>query len=113
MSSPFGASSEPSGLPRRGESINRLCRALADPAQCSEFLRSEDAFCLRMGLDKLTRHAIRDRDYLCLIDLGGHVAQLDRLAALSGLTTLQAIEKRTGVMASTLFGHGWGAGSDP
>ena len=101
--------SESSGLPRRGESINRLCRALADPVQRREFLLGEDAFCLRMGLDKICRQAVRDRDYLRLIDLGGHVAQLDKLAALSGLNTLQAIEKRTGVSATTLFGQGWGS----
>ena len=95
-----------SGLPMRGESINRLCRALADPVQRREFLLGENAFCLRMGLDKISRQAVRDRDYLRLIDLGGHVAQLDKLAALSGLTTLQAIEKRTGVSAATLFGRG-------
>lgn len=100
-----------SGLPRHGESINRLCRVLADPVQRREFLLAEDAFCLRMGLDKTARQAIRDRDYLRLIDLGGHVAQLDRLAALSGMNTLQAMEKTTGVRASTLFGQGWG--SDP
>jgi len=103
--------SESSGLPRRGESINRLCRALTDPIQRRDFLLSEDAFCLRMGLDKMTRQAVRDRDYLRLIDLGGHVAQLDKLAALSGLTTLQAIEKRTGISAASVFGQGWGAES--
>ncbi len=98
-----------SGLHTRGESINRLCRALADPVQRREFLLGENAFCLRMGLDKISRQAVRDRDYLRLIDLGGHVAQLDKLAALSGLTTLQAIEKRTGVSAATLFGQAWSA----
>src|SRR5262249_20748396 len=108
-----GMSSFPIGMPmgmcRRGESINRLCRALADPVQRREFLRDEDAFCLRMGLDRTSRHAIRDRDYLRLIDLGGHVAQLDLLAALSGMNTLEALQKLSGVPASNLFGQGWGS----
>jgi hypothetical protein len=97
--------SESSGLPRRGESINRLCRALADPAERREFHRSEDAFCLRFGLDGTARRAIKDRDYLQLIELGAHVAQLDQLAALSGLSTLEAIERSVGICASALLGE--------
>ena len=103
-----GMAAEVSGLsgpPRRGKSINRLCRALADPAQRREFLLSEDAFCLRMGLDRTAREAVKNRDYLRLIDLGAHVGQLDHLAALSGLNTLQAIEQQTGVSVSSLLGE--------
>jgi len=91
------------GLPRRGELINKLCHALTEPDERRQFYLNEDAFCLRFGLDKSARQAIRDRDYLRLIDLGGHVAQLDKLAALSGLNTLQAIRMRRGASASTLL----------
>jgi protocatechuate 4,5-dioxygenase, alpha chain len=97
--------SQSSGLPRRGESINRLCRALADPAERREFQRSEAVFCLRFGLDVTARRAIKERDYLRLIELGAHVAQLDHLAALSGLNTLQAIERSIGISASALLGE--------
>jgi protocatechuate 4,5-dioxygenase alpha chain len=93
------------GLPRRGELINQLCGALADPAERRDFYLNEDAFCLRFGLDRTARLAVKDRDYLRLIDLGGHVAKLDQLAALSGLSTLEAIRMRTGVSASALFGE--------
>lgn len=81
----------------RGESINRLCRSLEDPAERLRFDVNEDAYCLRFGLNKDERQAIRDRDFLTLIDLGGHVLQLDKLAALSGVNTIAAIEKRTDV----------------
>ena len=89
-----------SGVPKSGESINRLCRALTDPSERRAFYLNEDMFCLRFGLDRTARQAIKDRDYLTLIDLGAHVAQLDHLAALSGLNTLQAIRLRSGVSAS-------------
>ena len=94
------------GLPRHGAAINRLCSALADPAERRQFWLNENAFCLRFGLDRTAREAIRDRDYARLIDLGGHVAQLDHLAALSGLTTLQAVQMRAG----ELFAPGSGPG---
>jgi len=93
------------GLPRHGDSINQLCRALADPAGRRDFYLNEDAFCLRFGLDRTARQAVKDRDYLRLIDLGAHVAQLDHLAAISGLSTLAAIRMRTGVSAYALFGE--------
>jgi hypothetical protein len=93
-----------SGLRRCGESINRLCRALTDPNERGAFDLSEDAFCLRFGLDQTARQAIKDRDYLRLIDLGAHVAALDHLAALSGLNTLQALRMGRGGSASLLLG---------
>jgi hypothetical protein len=91
-------------LPKCGESIDQLCRALADPRERREFYLNEDAVCLRYGLDRTARQAVKYRDYLRLIQLGAHVAQLDQLASLSGLTTLQAMKKRGGVLASLLLG---------
>jgi protocatechuate 4,5-dioxygenase, alpha chain len=88
----------------RGESINRLCRSLESPEERSRFYANEDAYCLRFGLRKDEREAIKDRDYLTLIDLGGHVAHLDKLAALTGLNTVEAIRLRTGVSIDALIG---------
>lgn len=87
----------------RGESINRLCHSLEDPTERSRFEANEDAYCIRFGLRKDERQAVRDRDFLTLIDLGGHVAELDKLAALSGVNTVEAIRKRTGVSIDALI----------
>src|SRR5262249_49666080 len=103
-----------SGEPlEQGESINRLCRALADATQQRAFYLNEDAFCLRFGLHRTARHAINDRDYLRLFHLGGHLAPLDNLAALSGLTAAEAIRKRSGLSQSDLLQSGVLQPADP
>ena len=38
--------------------------------------------------------AVEDRDFATLIEMGAHVAELDGLAALSGLSTLEALRLR-------------------
>lgn len=87
-----------------GESINRLCSSLDDPDEQRRFYVNEDAYCLRFGLNKDERQAIKDRDFLTLIDLGGHVLHLDKLAALAGMSTIEAIRQRTGVSIDALIG---------
>lgn len=87
----------------RGNAINRLCESLANPPDRRAFLENEDAYCLRFGLDKSQRRAVKDRNFLALIDAGGHVLYLDNLASLSGVDTFTAIRKRTGLPASAIM----------
>jgi protocatechuate 4,5-dioxygenase, alpha chain len=89
---------------RRGSAINLFCGTLDDPSSAREFLANEAAYCLRFGLDRAAQQAVRDRDFLALIHYGGHVGQLDKLAALSGLSTLTAIRKRRGLVLDVLLG---------
>ena len=87
----------------RSAAINRLCGTLDDPANARIFLGTEAAYCLQFGLDRNARRAVRDRDFIALIQHGGQVAQLDKLAALSGLTTLAAIRMRRGMAFDELL----------
>ena len=68
--------------PVRRDAINRLCVSLDDPVGRGEFGLNEDAYCLRFGLDKDERQAVKDRDLVRLIELGGYVVHLNKLAAL-------------------------------
>jgi protocatechuate 4,5-dioxygenase alpha chain len=86
---------------RRGAAINQLCSSIADPHARREFSVNEDAYCLCFGLNRDERQAVKDRDYVMLVRMGAQVAHLDILAALSGLTALEAIRKRSGVSASS------------
>jgi hypothetical protein len=78
----------------RGQIINRLCRSLQDLHARRVFYSNEAAYCLAYGLDREERQAVQDRDFVTLIQLGAHVRELDSLAALSGLNTVQAIRMR-------------------
>jgi len=87
----------------RGARINRMCATLASPEARREFYFGEAAYCLRFGLNRQEREAVEDRDFVTLIGLGAHVRELDKLAALSGLNTLEAIRKRRGDSKAQLF----------
>jgi protocatechuate 4,5-dioxygenase alpha chain len=89
------AAAVPGSRPLGGQSINQLCRTLADPQGRRQFLLDEEACCLRFGLDKEARQAVRNRDFVRLIQLGAHVIHLNELAALAGLSTLEAIRMCT------------------
>jgi protocatechuate 4,5-dioxygenase alpha chain len=78
----------------RGRIINRFCVSLREPNAQRIFSCNEGAYCLEFGLNREERQAVKDRDFETLVDMGGFVPELDSLAALSGLTTLQAIRMR-------------------
>jgi hypothetical protein len=81
----------------RGQYINRLCASLRHAHARQRFYFSEDEYCLEFGLDREERQAVKDRDFATLVTLGAHVVELDALAALSGLSTLEAIRLRRGL----------------
>lgn len=83
--------------PARGQIIDRLCASLRDTVIRRRFYSNEEAYCLLFGLNREERQAIKDRDFVTLIEMGAHVAELDALAALSGLSTLEALRLRRGL----------------
>ncbi len=89
----------------RGRAINGLCSSLDNAAERERFRANEEEYCLQFGLDKRERQAVRERDYLTLVDLGAHVVHLNKLAALSGVSTVEAIKQQTGLSIDTLIGR--------
>jgi len=81
----------------RGQIINRLCASLRDPDARRRFCFNEEAYCLLFGLNREERQAVEDRDFATLIEMGAHVGELDALAALSGLNTLEALRLLCGL----------------
>jgi protocatechuate 4,5-dioxygenase, alpha chain len=89
----------------RGRAINSLCSSLGNAAERERFRANEEEYCLAFGLHKHERQAVRDRDFLTLVELGAHVVHLEKLAALSGLSTVEAIRQRTGLSIDALIGE--------
>ena len=54
----------------RGLRINRLCASLSEGGARQAFKRSENAYCLRFGLNREERGALMGRDFVRLIGLG-------------------------------------------
>jgi len=81
---------------RRGYALNKMCYSFNDAANRAAFLRDEDAYCARYGLDAQQREAVRQRNVLQLIAAGGNVYYLAKLAGIFGLDVQDLGAQQTG-----------------
>jgi len=65
---------------RRGYALNKMCYTFNAKANRDEFVRDEVAYCKKFGLDDAQIKAITTRDVLGLIQVGGGVYFLGKLA---------------------------------
>lgn len=81
---------------RKGYALNRMCYSFNDAANRAEFLRDEDAYCRRFGLNEAQRAAIRRRNVLELIAAGGNVYYLAKFAGIFRLDVQDIGAQQTG-----------------
>jgi protocatechuate 4,5-dioxygenase alpha chain len=67
---------------RTGYALNKMFMSFNDAASRAEFLRDEDAYCSRYGLDEHLCDAIRRRDMLTLVAAGGNAYYLAKFAGV-------------------------------
>ena len=67
---------------QRGYALNKMSYSFNEAANRAAFLADEDAYCARFGLDAGQREAVRRRDVLALIEAGGNVYYLAKLAGI-------------------------------
>jgi len=94
---PWGTAIFDGRAARRGYALNKMCFSFNDAANRAEFLRDEDAYCSRFGLDDRQRAAVRKRDVLAMIDAGGNIYYLAKLAGIFGLSVQDLGAQQTGV----------------
>ena len=94
---PWGTTIFDGRAARRGYALNKMCYSFNDAANRAEFLRDEDAYCRRYGLDDLQRAAVRNRDVLAMIDAGGNIYYLAKLAGIFGLGVQDVGAQQTGM----------------
>ena len=82
---------------RKGYALNKMCMSFNDAANRAAFLRDEDAYCARYGLDDEQRAAIRHRDVLELIAAGGNIYYLAKFAGIFGLDVQDIGAQQTGL----------------
>ena len=85
------------GQARKGYALNRMCFSFNEAANREAFLRDEDAYCERYGLNEGQRAAIRSRDVLQLIAEGGNVYYLAKFAGIFGLDVQDIGAQQTGM----------------
>ncbi|MCO5109021.1 MAG: protocatechuate 4,5-dioxygenase subunit alpha [Burkholderiaceae bacterium] len=82
---------------RKGYALNKMCFSFNDAANRAEFLRDEDAYCAKYGLNPQQREAIRNRNVLQLIEAGGNVYYLAKFAGIFGLDVQDIGAQQTGM----------------
>jgi protocatechuate 4,5-dioxygenase, alpha chain len=82
---------------QKGYALNKMCMSFNDAAGRKEFLRDEDAYCARYGLNREQREAIRHRNVLELIAAGGNIYYLAKFAGIFGLDVQDIGAQQTGV----------------
>jgi protocatechuate 4,5-dioxygenase alpha chain len=82
---------------QRGYALNKMCYSFNSAANRAEFLKDEDAYCAKFGLDAEQRRAIRERNVLKLIAAGGNIYYLAKFAGIFGLDVQDIGAQQTGL----------------
>ena len=73
------------GQAQKGFALNRMCFSFNSAANRAAFLEDEDAYCEKFGLTAEQRAAVKNRNVLAMIEAGGNVYYLAKLAGIFGL----------------------------
>jgi len=82
---------------RKGYALNKMCYSFNDAANREEFVKDEDAYCAKYGLNAEQRQAIKERSVLKLIAAGGNVYYLAKFAGILGLNVQDIGAQQTGM----------------
>jgi protocatechuate 4,5-dioxygenase, alpha chain len=81
---------------QKGYALNRMCFSFNSAENRAEFLRDEDAYARKFGLTEAQRAAVRSRSVLDMIEAGGNVYYLAKLAGIFGLNVQDIGAQQTG-----------------
>jgi protocatechuate 4,5-dioxygenase alpha chain len=84
-------------LATKGYALNKMCYSFNDAANRAAFKRDEEAYCRSFGLNAEQREAIRKRDVLALLAVGGNVYYLVKLTGIFGLGVQDIGAQQTGM----------------
>ncbi len=80
-----------------GLALNRMCFSFNSAENRAAFLKDEDAYCSKFGLSDEQRAAVKSRSVLKMIEAGGNVYYLAKLAGIFGLNVQDIGAQQTGV----------------
>lgn len=85
------------GEARRGYALNKMCYSFNDKVNRDEFLKDEDAYCTKYGLNDQQRAAIKAKNVLQLLAAGGNAYYLAKFGGIFGLDMQDIGAQQTGV----------------
>ena len=82
---------------RKGYALNKMCFSFNSADARAEFLRDEEAYMRKFGLNEQQAKAVRTRDVLGLLAAGGNVYYLAKFAGILGLDVQDLGAAQTGM----------------
>ena len=82
---------------QKGYALNRMCFSFNSAENRAAFMKDEDAYCARYGLTREQRVAVESRNVLNMIEAGGNVYYLAKLAGIFGLNVQDLGAQQTGM----------------
>ena len=97
-------------LARRGFALNAMCYSFNLKSNRDAFVADEEAYMARFGLSEEQQRAVRGRDVLAMLEAGGNVYYLAKLAGILGLNVQDLGALQTGqtleAFKAGLLAHG-------
>ena len=81
---------------QKGFALNLMCFSFNSAENRAAFLKDEDAYCRKFGLSDEQRAAVESRSVLKMIEAGGNVYYLAKLAGIFGLNVQDIGAQQTG-----------------
>jgi protocatechuate 4,5-dioxygenase alpha chain len=82
---------------QKGYALNKMCFSFNSGDNRVEFLRDEDGYCAKYGLTPEQRLAVEHRNVQEMIEAGGNVYYLAKLAGIFGLSVQDIGAQQTGM----------------
>jgi len=82
---------------QKGFALNRMCFSFNSAENRAAFLKDEDAYCRKYALNEDQRAAVKSRNVLKMIEAGGNVYYLAKLAGIFGLSVQDIGAQQTGM----------------
>jgi protocatechuate 4,5-dioxygenase alpha chain len=82
---------------QKGFALNKMCFSFNSADNRAEFLHNEEAYCAKFGLTPEQRAAVKHRNVLEMIEAGGNVYYLAKLAGIFGLNVQDIGAQQTGM----------------
>jgi len=86
---------------RKGYALNRMCFSFNSAENRAAFKADEAGYCAAFGLNEKQTQAVMQRDVLAMIEAGGNIYYLAKLAGLLGLDVQDIGAQQTGTTVET------------
>ena len=81
----------------KGYALNKMCFSFNSAENREEYLRDEDAYCVKFNLTDEQRRAVKHRNVLELLHAGGNIYYLAKWAGIFGMNVQQLGAQQRGM----------------